>query len=107
VEGKPHNCLDDAIVPMRLVLHRLEHGLEGYDITQSKRVSCDFSRKAQKASRFLTFQVSCSCSFFYFFVGVFSQGMLDIPMGLRSPEIFLDSYWLNISASYCGVAGHR
>ncbi len=29
VEGKPHNCLDDAIVPMRLVLHRLEHGLEG------------------------------------------------------------------------------
>jgi hypothetical protein len=46
VEGKPCNCLDDAIVPMRLVLHRLEHGLEGYDITQSKRVSCDFSRKA-------------------------------------------------------------
>ncbi|CAK9882440.1 unnamed protein product [Sphagnum jensenii] len=38
VEGKPQNCLDDAIVPMRLVLHRLEHGLEGYDITQSKRV---------------------------------------------------------------------
>ncbi|CAK9278460.1 unnamed protein product [Sphagnum jensenii] len=29
VEGKPQNCLDDAIVPMRLVLHRLEHGLEG------------------------------------------------------------------------------
>jgi hypothetical protein len=99
VEGKPQNCLDDAIVPMRLVLHRLEHGLEGYDITQSKRVSCDFSRKAQKPSRFLTFRVSCSCSFFYFFVGVFSQGMLDIRMGLRSPEFFLDSYWLNISAS--------
>ncbi len=99
MEGKPQNCLDDAIVPMRLVLHRLEHGLEGYDITQSKRVSCDFSRKAQKPSRFLTFRVSCFCSFFYFFVGVFSQGMLDIRMGLRSPEFFLDSYWLNISVS--------
>ncbi len=99
MEGKPHNCLDDAIVPMCLVLHRLEHGLEGHDITRSKRVSCDFSRKAQKPSRFLTFRVSCSCSFFYFLVGVFSQGMLDIPMGLRSPEIFLDSYWLNMSAS--------
>ncbi len=99
MEGKPHNCLDDAIVLLHLVLHRLEHGLEGYDITQSKRVSCDFSRKSQKPSRFLTFQVSSSCSFFYFSVGVLSQGMLDIPMGLRSPEIFLDSYWLNISVS--------
>jgi hypothetical protein len=43
-EGKPHNCLDDAIVPMHLVLHRLEHGLEEYDITQSKRVRCDFQK---------------------------------------------------------------
>jgi hypothetical protein len=59
-----------------------------------------FQNRAQKPSTFLTFPVSCSCcSFFYFFVGVFSQGMLDIPMGLRSPEIFLDSYWLKISAS--------
>jgi len=28
-------------------------------------------------------------------VAVFSQGMLDIPMGLRSPEIFLDMSKLN------------
>lgn len=27
-DGKPHNCLDDAIIPMKIVLHTLEHGLE-------------------------------------------------------------------------------
>ncbi|CAM6032761.1 unnamed protein product [Sphagnum compactum] len=55
-EGKPHNCLDDAIVPMRLVLHRLEHGLEEYDITQSKRVKKDSVSKLflHKLPNFLT-----------------------------------------------------
>ena len=27
-DGKPHNCLDDAIIPMKIVLHTLEHGLK-------------------------------------------------------------------------------
>lgn len=28
-DGKPHDCLIDATIPMRIVLHRLEHGLKG------------------------------------------------------------------------------
>ncbi|CAM6033323.1 unnamed protein product [Sphagnum compactum] len=56
VEGKPHNCLDDAIVPMRLVLHRLEHGLEESDITQSERVKQESVSKLflHKLPNFLT-----------------------------------------------------
>ena len=37
-EGAPHDCLTDAIIPMRIVLHVLEHRLKGRVVIQESEV---------------------------------------------------------------------
>ena len=41
-EGAPHDCLTDAIIPMRIVLHVLEHRLKGRIVIQDTEVGLKY-----------------------------------------------------------------
>lgn len=38
-EDKPHNCLDDAIIPMRIVQYWIQHGVDTCSIPLPVKVS--------------------------------------------------------------------